>query len=76
MHNTESMNAYLAVYGQANFDGFIYPAVYTMNVYICWGNPLQTDKVNVMSDRMIFPFFYVGNAPNYDYLITINETTA
>ena len=51
------------VYGLANYDGFEYPNIDEMNIYICWGFPLDTDHMNTLPDQLIFPFFYLGRDP-------------
>jgi len=71
----ENIAEWAAVYGYANYGGYQYPSIDNLNVYICWGNPLQTDQVNVLSDRQIFPFFYLGKDPEHSLEIIINEKT-
>jgi len=72
----ENIAEWIAVYGQANYDGYIYPDIDDLNVYICWGHPLlAADHINTMSDKQIFVFFYLGNDPESGTIITINEKT-
>jgi len=76
----EEIAGWIAVYGQANYDGDIYPFIDDLNVYICWGYPLAADKINKLNNqRIIFPFFYRGNDPEaaefVNTIITINEKT-
>lgn len=75
----EKISEWIAVYGQADYGGYVYPFIDDLNVYICWGKPLLTDKINTMSQRQIFVFFYRGNDPEaaeyINTIITINEKT-